>query len=106
MRSYPLDDIAPTLASIANALAHEGIGATAGYAEEIRTIAQLLRRLYPEWSEERVMFTAIISVHSLTFGVCAAEDRQRTVEARAEKHIELARKCTEASAKSDKPKFH
>jgi hypothetical protein len=46
------------------------------------------------------------AVHAMTFGVCAAEDRQREIEARAEKHVEHTRKLSEAITKSDKPKLH
>jgi hypothetical protein len=105
---YFLNHISPTLAAIARALACEGIGHTHGYAEEIRTIERVLRQLYPAEHppEDPLLFAAILAVHAMTFGVCAAEDRQREIEARAEKHVEHTRKLSEAITKSDKPKLH
>jgi hypothetical protein len=103
---YFIDDISPTLASIAHALAHEGIGATPGYAEEIRKVEQELRQLPSMRPEDFPMFAAVLAIHAMTFGICAAEDRQRKIEARAEKHIEHTRKLGEVITKSDKPKLH
>jgi hypothetical protein len=104
---YFIDDISPTLASIAHALANEGISHTPGYAEEIRTVERVLRQLYPaEHPEDSLLFAAILAIYAMTFGICAAEDRQREVEARAENHVEHTRKLAEAIMKSDKPKLH
>lgn len=104
---YFLNHISPTLAAIARALACEGIGHTHSYAEEIRTIERVLRQLYPAEHppEDPLLFAPILAVHAMTFGVCAAEDRQREIEARAEKHVEHTRKLAEAITKSDKPKL-
>jgi len=96
---YFLNHISPTLAAIARALV--------SYAEEIRMIERVLRQLYPAEPppEDPLLFAAILAVHAMTFGVCAAEDRQREIEARAEKHVEHTRKLAEAITKSDKPKL-
>jgi hypothetical protein len=103
---YFLNHISPTLAAIARALACEGIGHTHSYAEEIRTIERVLRQLYPaEHPEDSLLFAAILAIYAMTFGICAAEDRQREVEARAENHVEHTRKLAEAITKSDKPKL-
>jgi hypothetical protein len=58
-----------------------------------------------EPKEDSLLFAAILAVHAMTFGVCAAEDRQREIDARAEKHVEHTRKLAEAITKSDKPKL-
>jgi hypothetical protein len=96
---YFLNHISPTPAAIARALV--------SYAEEIRMIERVLRQLYPAEHppEDPLLFAAILAVHAMTFGVCAAEDRQREIEARAEKHVEHTRKLAEAITKSDKPKL-
>ncbi|HVI61922.1 MAG TPA: hypothetical protein VM910_04930 [Bradyrhizobium sp.] len=96
---YFLNHISPTPAAIARALV--------SYAEEIRMIERVLRQLYPAEPppEDPLLFAAILAVHAMTFGVCAAEDRQREIEARAEKHVEHTRKLAEAITKSDKPKL-
>lgn len=96
---YFLNHISPTLAAIARALV--------SYAEKIRMIERVLRQLYPAEHppEDPLLFAAILAVHAMTFGVCAAEDRQREIEARAEKHVEHTRKLAEAITKSDKPKL-
>ena len=80
---YFLNHISPTLAAIARALACEGIGHTHSYAEEIRTIERVLRQLYPAEHppEDPLLFAPILAVHAMTFGVCAAEDRQRETRA-------------------------
>ena len=72
---YFLNHISPTLAAIARALACEGIGHTHSHAEEIRTIERVLRQLYPAEHppEDPLLFAAILAVHAMTFGVCAAE---------------------------------
>jgi len=96
---YFLNHISPTPAAIARALV--------SYAEEIRMIERVLRQLYPAEPppEDPLLFAAILAVHAMTFGVCAAEDRQREIEARAEKHVEHTRKLAEAITKSGKPKL-
>ena len=96
---YFLNHISPTPAAIARALV--------SYAEEIRMIERVLRQLYPAEPppEDPLLFAAILADHAMTFGVCAAEDRQRDIEARAEKHVEHTRKLAEAITKSDKPKL-
>ena len=96
---YFLNHISPTPAAIARALV--------SYAEEIRMIERVLRQLYPAEHppEDPLLFAPILAVHAMTFGVCAAEDRQREIEARAEKHVEHTRKLAEAITKSGKPKL-
>ena len=96
---YFLNHISPTPAAIARALV--------SYAEEIRMIERVLRQLYPAEPppEDPLLFAAILAVHAMTFGVCAAEDRQREIEARAEKHVEHTRKLAEAITKSGKLKL-
>jgi hypothetical protein len=117
LKSYPLDQLSPTLLSVAVALAHEGINHPQSYAEEIKTFATLLRRLFPDLSEDLVMLGATLAIHGTILGVAVAQDQQQEaawreglcaicqqrIEKRSAKHVRHMRELT-GMMKPDEPK--
>jgi hypothetical protein len=88
--TYDLDQISSVLHAIATELALEGITHSPSYAEEITAVASRLRQLPPVDPKDFVTFTAIIAVHAVIFGICAAESRQQGIDRRPAKHAERA----------------